>query len=79
MASRNKDERAHVNALLYAAAPEMLEVLIHEYKMMCKYCVDESCDYNRDPGAVCGVEMKRVIEKATRKPIDEVIKSGITK
>lgn len=58
------------DALLYAAAPEMLEILVTEVIYMKKY--GQSKVYSFD-------KVIAVIEKATGKTIGEVIKNGVTK
>ena len=66
------EEEIQSNARLIAAAPEMLEVLIDEYKNMCNYC-NEGC-VNKEKIWKCGVKIKDIIEKATGLKIEEVLK-----
>lgn len=59
------------NARLIAAAPEMLDALIAQYRGVCRVCAEGcSCD-----GTCAGKEaLQTVIEKATGMKIAEVIK-----
>lgn len=66
------DKTMESNARLIAAAPEMLEVLIDEYKNMCNYC-NEGC-VGKEKIWKCGVKIKDIIEKATGLKIEEVLK-----
>ena len=66
-------DSAEANARLISCAPEMLEVLINEYKNMCEYCGIEDCEV-KDNDKRCGSKMKEVIEKATGLKIEEAIK-----
>lgn len=61
------------NARLIAAAPEMLDALIYEYRNICLNCGAESCDSGRQPAGKCGERMRKVIEAATNTKISEVL------
>jgi hypothetical protein len=69
ISSTHSDGRLDLaDALLYAAAPEMLEMLVEI--MSKRYGQIETYSF---------AKLTAVIEKATGKTIDEVIKNGLTK
>ena len=70
------DEEDQANARLIAAAPEMLDALVNEYRMI---CVNSGCPTTAgcrgNPRGKCGERMREVIEKATGRKINAVLKA----
>ena len=64
---------ADANARLIAAAPEMLDALICEYKEMCNVCTLRHGDVCEQDGCPNNTLIKTVIEKATGLTIEEVL------